>query len=87
MGRATSSCAPCVPVSASWLRSVVSLSGMRLKVNEEKSGVRQPHDELPTPAGFFRGGGCDCMPEIWMSGPDGVVTIDARGIGIRRARS
>lgn len=25
---------------------------MGLKVNEEKSGVRQPHDELPTPAGL-----------------------------------
>jgi hypothetical protein len=32
------------------------------------------------------GAGCDCVPDISVSGPDGVTTIDERGVGTKRAR-
>jgi hypothetical protein len=36
---------------------------------------------------IYRGAGCDCVPDISVSSPDGVTVIDARGVGIKRARS
>jgi hypothetical protein len=37
--------------------------------------------------GIYRGHGCDCVPDISVTGPDGVVVIDERGQGRKVARS
>ena len=36
---------------------------------------------------IYRGGGCSCVPDISVCGPDGVIVIDERGNGTKRARS
>jgi hypothetical protein len=36
---------------------------------------------------IYAGRGCDCVPDISLSGPDGVTVIDERGQGTKRARS
>jgi hypothetical protein len=42
------------------------------------------HDDT---CGVFRGAGCDCVPNISVSGPDGVIIIDEHGGITKRARS
>jgi hypothetical protein len=36
---------------------------------------------------IYRGQDCDCVPDISVSGPNGVTIIDERGVGTKRARS
>jgi hypothetical protein len=36
---------------------------------------------------IYRGAGCNCVPDISVSGPDGVTIIDEHGQGRKRARS
>jgi hypothetical protein len=36
---------------------------------------------------IYHGQGCDCVPDISVSGPDGVVAIDERGTARKVARS
>ena len=50
------------------------------------TGVHFCSIEHDPACGHYRGAGCDCVPDISISGPDGVTVIDERGVGTKRAR-
>jgi hypothetical protein len=52
-----------------------------------KSGVHTCAIEHDPGCAIYRGGACCCVPDISVSGPDGVTVIDERGVGTKRARS
>jgi hypothetical protein len=52
-----------------------------------KAGVHHVAIEHDGWRSIYRGGSCDCCPNISVSGPDGVVIIDERGVSTKRARS
>jgi hypothetical protein len=51
-----------------------------------KPGVHIANIEHGPGCGIYRGTGCDCVPDISVSGPDGITTIDADGLGTKQAR-
>jgi hypothetical protein len=50
-------------------------------------GVHFASIEHDPDCSIYRGAGCDCVPDISVSGPDGVTVIDEHGVGTKRARS
>jgi len=52
-----------------------------------KSGIHHAVVEHDRGCGIYRGAGCDCVPDISISGPDSVTVIDERGIGRKVVRS
>jgi hypothetical protein len=63
------------------------LAAMRASTMPSTPGVHIASIEHDPSCSIYRGGGCDCFPDISVSGPDGVTVVDERGAGTRRARS
>jgi hypothetical protein len=36
---------------------------------------------------IYRGGQCNCVPNITISGPDGITVVDEAGVPVKRAKS
>jgi hypothetical protein len=51
-----------------------------------KPGVHFCSIEHDPACSIYRGAGCDCVPDISVSDPDGVTVIDERGVGRKVGR-
>jgi hypothetical protein len=49
-------------------------------------GVHHASIEHDHACDFYRGRDCNCVPDISVSGPDGVIVVDERGRGQKVAR-
>ena len=63
------------------LASAMSRDGMKPTV-----GVHIASIQHALGCGIYRGEGCDCVPDISVSSPDGVTVIDEYGQGTKVAR-
>jgi hypothetical protein len=62
------------------------LAAVRNGAMPTKPGVHHCTIEHDADCAIYRGGACCCVPNISVSGPDGVVAVDERGVGTKRAR-
>lgn len=49
-------------------------------------GLHMYNVEHDPSCAIYRGKGCDCVPDISVSGPDGISVIDADGQGSKQVR-
>jgi hypothetical protein len=50
-------------------------------------GVHYGAIEHDASCSIFCGRGCDCVPDITLTGPDGVIVVDEHGVGRKMVRS
>jgi hypothetical protein len=62
------------------------LAAMRAGAMPSAPGVHVANIEHAPDCSIYRGGGCDCVPDIAVSSPDGVTVIDEHGQGRKMAR-
>jgi hypothetical protein len=63
------------------LASAMSRDGIKPAV-----GVHLAKIEHDPNCSIYVGQGCNCVPDISVSGPDGITVIDERGVGTKQVR-